>query len=135
MANYNGDVGSYSHSDYTGLKEVWINKVQMGACVTPVAQFSSRNKILVRAMHVWTRSAASGSAASLTVTRSGVTIASKVGASLNATGIYFCVTCTTLNTLSTITEQVGFQLDTGDKGKWDVMYEYQVLYPSTHIGA
>lgn len=136
MANYNGDVGSYSHSDYTGLREVLLNKVQgASASITDFAHFASRNKILIRAAHIFVRSTASGTAGSMHVTRSGVTIASKTMSSLADSGTYHCITCTTLNTLSTITEQIALRMSGNEKGKFDVIYEYQVLYPSTFIGA
>jgi hypothetical protein len=135
-ANYLGDVGTYSHSDYTGLKECFLNKVQMAASLTHAAHFASRNKVLVRAVHVWVRSAASAAGGSLHVTRSEVTIASVTLASATTTGTYHCLTCTTLNTLNTITEVMSLEVSgAADKGKLDVLYEYQVLYPSTFIGA
>lgn len=136
MANYNGDVGSYSHSDYTGLKQAWLNKVQgPAASVTDFAHFSSRNKILIRAAHLFVRSTASNTAGTMFVTRSGVTIATKTMASMADAGTYHCITCTTLNTLSTITELIALRQANNEKGKFDVCYEYQILYPSTLIGA
>lgn len=135
-SNYTGDVGSYSHSDYTGLREIWLNKVQGAvASVTDFAHFASRNKILVKAVHLFVRSTASNTAGSMHVTRSGVTIASKTMSSMADSGTYHCITCTTLNTLSTITEQIAIRASGNEKGKFDVCYEYQVLYPSTHIGS
>lgn len=137
MANYKSgsDVGTYSDVQYTGLREMWMNVVQApAASVTNFAHFASRNKILIRAAHVWLRSAASGTAGSMHVMRSTVTIASKVMSSLADAGTYHCITCTTLNTLSTITEMAALRASGNEKGKFDVMYEYQVLYPATFIG-
>lgn len=136
MANYNGDVGSYSHEDYTGLKEAWINKAQGAASLTDIAHFASRNKVLVRAVHIWVRSACSAATGSAYVTRSAVTIGSVTLASATTVGTYHCITLTTLNTLATITEQMAIRMGAGvDKGEFDVCYEYQILYPSTFIGA
>jgi hypothetical protein len=136
MAEYTGDVNSYSHSDYTGLRQVWLNKVQgAAASVTDFAHFASRNKIIVRAAHIFVRSTASGTAGSMHVTRSGITIASKAMSSLAEAGTYHCITCTTLNTCSTITEQIALRASGNEKGKFDVCYEYQIIYPSSFIGS
>jgi len=136
MANYNGDVGSYSHSDYTGLRECWMNKVSAAqASATDFAHFATRNTVLVRAVHIWLRSACSGTAGSMHVSRSAVTIASKTMASLADAGTYFCFTLTSSNTLHTITEVMALRASGNEKGKFDVLYEYQVLYPSTFIGS
>lgn len=136
MANYNGDVGTYSHEEYTGLNEQWINVATNPGSVTNFAHFGSRNKILIRAAHVFVRSAASAAGGSLHVMRSTVTIASVTLASATTVGTYHCLTCTTLNTLATIAEQVSMR-SSGNSGggKYDVCYEYQVLYPSTFIGS
>jgi len=131
MANYNGDVGTYSHSDYTGLRELWLNRVQCpAASATDFAHFASRNKILVRAAHIWVRSACSATAGSLHVCRSTVTIASKTVASMGDTGTHFCITLTANNTLHTITEVLSLQQSNNEDGEFDVLYEYQVLYPT-----
>jgi hypothetical protein len=137
MAEYNGDIGTYSHPYFTEMKEMWLNKVQGPASVTDFAHFCSRNKVLVRAVHLWLRSDASGTAGSLHVCRSGVTIASKALAGYEVSAEYYaCMTLTTLNTLHTITEIVSLQVSgTADRGKVDVLYEYQILYPATLIGS
>jgi hypothetical protein len=129
------DVDTYSGAQFTGLREVWMNKVQgAAASVTNFAHFASRNKILIRAVHIFVRSTASGTAGSMHVVRDTTTIASKVMSSLADSGTYHCITCTTLNTLSTITEVAALRASGNEKGKFDVMYEYQVLYPATFIG-
>ena len=137
MANYNGDVGSYSHSDYTGLREAFFNRVHFTTSATEYAQFASRNKVLVRAVHVWIRSAMSAAGGSLYVARGTTTIAAVTVVSGTTTGTYHCITCTSLNTLATITDVMGVGCSgaVGGKGDLDIMYEYQVLYPSTLIGA
>ena len=137
MANYpsGSDVGTYSDEQFTGLREVWLNKVQgPAASVTNFAHFASRNKILVRAVHIFARSAASGTAGSMHVVRGTTTIASKTMSSLADAGKYHCITCTTLNTLATITDVVALRASGNEKGKFDVCYEYQVLFPATFIG-
>jgi hypothetical protein len=137
MANYasGSDIGTYSHEDFTGLREVLLNKVQgAAASVTNFAHFASRNKILIRAAHIWARSAASGTAGSMHVVRGTTTIASKAMGSLADAGKYHCITVTTLNTLATITDVIALRASGNEKGKFDVLYEYQVLYPATFIG-
>lgn len=129
MADYNGQVGTYSHSDYTGLREHWLNMVNISATSnTAFAHFASRNKILVRAVHVWTRSSGSG-AGSLEVYRGG-SIAAKLTTPSMQAGHYYCVTLTADNTAETITTVFSLRRTTGDKGDVDVLYEYQVLYPT-----
>lgn len=137
MANYasGSDIGTYSHEDFTGLREVLLNVVQApAASVTNFAHFASRNKILIRAAHIWSRSAASGTAGSMHVVRGTTTIASTTLSSLSDVGDYRCITCTTLNTLATITDIIALRMSGNEKGKFDVLYEYQILYPATFIG-
>ena len=135
MANYNGDVGTYSQDYFTELKECWLNKVQGPASATDFAHFAARNKVLIRAVHIWCRSAASGTAGSLHFVRSTVTIASKTISSMSL-GVAMSLTLTATNTLHTITEIASLRVTgAADKGKWDVLYEYQVLYPATLIGS
>ena len=133
MANYQGEIGAYDHPYFQILFERAFTKVQGPASATDFAHFMSRNKVLLRAVHVWMRSAASSTAGTLHFTRSAVTIASKTVTSASV-GYSICITLTTNNTLSTITE-VGALRMTGaaDQGKWDVLWEYQVLYPSADM--
>jgi hypothetical protein len=135
MANYSGQIGSYDHPFFTMLHERYENAVQGPASATDFAHFRSRNKILLRAVHVWLRSNASATSGSLHFTRSAVTIASKTVAEASVTGAYsLCITLTTNNTLHTITEFGAIRMTgAADKGKWDVLWEYQVLYPSASL--
>lgn len=133
MANYT-DVESYSHSDYTGLQQTWMNRVQGPASVTNFAHFGTRNKVLVRAVHVFVRSAASAAGGSLHVMRSTVTIKSLTVASATTAGTYHCFTLSSLNTLHTIGEQMALRVSGAcDKGEFDVCYEYQILYPQDSL--
>jgi hypothetical protein len=49
-------------------------------------------------------------------------------------GFSACITLTGSNTLSTITEVMALRLKGLDKGQWDVLWEYDVVYPATKIG-
>ena len=136
MANYNGDVGTYSEPQYTGLREVWMNMVKGGESTVHVAHFASRNKILVRALHLWVRSACTAAGGSIQVSRDTTSIAGKGATSMTTVGTYHCITLTTLNTLATITEVISMETNgTCGGGDFDIMYEYQVLYPATFIGS
>lgn len=129
------NIKDYDNPQFSVLREARYAAVQGPASTTDFAYFRSRNMVLIKAVHVNMRSAASGTAGSLHFTRSAVTIASKTvsSASVNYSAV---ITLTTNNTLHTISE-VGALRMTGaaDKGKWDVIYEYQVLSPATIIGS
>ena len=132
---YKNAVGKYSDANFTILREQLLNHVQGPASATDFAHFASRNIVIVRAVHVWVRSACSATAGSLHFCRSSVTITSKTVASMGDAGTYYCITLTTNNTLHTITEVASLRVSGAcDKGEFDVLYEYQVIYPSTHIG-
>jgi len=133
MANYQGEIGAYDHPYFQILFERFQNNLQGPVSATDFAHFMSRNKVLLRAVHVWMRSAASGTAGTLHFTRSAVTLASKTVASASV-GYYACITLTADNTLHTITEVAALRMTgAADKGKWDVLWEYQVLYPSAEL--
>lgn len=124
----------YDDPNFTVLREQRFCAVQGPASATDFAHFRSRNKVLIRSVHVVMRSAASGTAGSLHFTRSAVTIASKT-VSAASVGYSMVITLTTNNTLATITEVAAIRMTgAADKGKWDVLYEYQILPPMTMIG-
>lgn len=134
MADYTGNVQTYSHSDYSGLREQWMNMVVVGATSgTAFAHFASRNKIIVRAVHIWARSAMSATAGTLAVYR-GASAAKKITlTSMADAGKYFCATLTADNTADTITTVFSLKTESTEKGDWDVLYEYQVLYPGADL--
>ena len=133
---YNNQLEGYTHPIYSELHECRMNKVQGPASATDFAHFRSRNIVILRAVHAVIRSAASAAGGSLHFTRSGVTLFSKTIVSATSAGSLFTITLTSSNTLHTITE-VGALRVTGaaDKGKWDVLWEYDVVYPATKIGS
>lgn len=133
---YNNELESYTHPQYTELHEARMCAVQGPASVTDFAHFRSRNIVILRAVHAVLKSAASAAAGSLHVTRSGITIATKTIVSATSAGSLFTITLTSSNTLHTITEVGALRVSgAADKGKWDVLWEYDVVYPATKIGS
>ena len=133
---YNNELEGYTHPIYSELHECRMNKVQGPASVTDFAHFRSRNIVILRAVHAVLRSAASAAAGSLHFTRSGVTLFSKTILSATSAGSLFTITLTSSNTLHTITEVGALRVSgAADKGKWDVLWEYDVIYPATKIGS
>ena len=123
------DTTAYDHPHFTISRESRMAAVQGPASAVDFAHFRSRNKVLLRAIHVNLRSAGS-----LHYTRSAVTLASKTISSASV-GYSAVLTLTTNNTLHTISEVAAIRITgAADKGKWDVLYEYDILYPSTHLG-
>lgn len=139
---YNNELEGYSHPVYTKLHEARLCKVQGPVSLLDFAHFRSRNTVIVRAVHLNIRSMCSAASAATNlatagtvfVTRSAVTIATLAVAG-GVTGYSGCITLTTNNTLATITEVMAIRLKGFDKGQWDVIYEYDVVYPATKIGS
>ncbi len=135
----NNQLEGYSHPQYTILHECLFNKVAVAATSTNYAHFRSRNKVIVRAVHFALRSNASATSGTLKIFRSAVSIGKAITPSHVSTGGAEYVTTATLvssNTLNTITEYMSFQAQGGlNLGKWDVLYEYDVVYPATKIGS
>ena len=134
--NYSGDVGSYSHSHFTELKQAVMSVEGAPTTAIAFACFASRNKVIVNRVYVRCISSPSGTAGTLCVQHYGTSgtaatlqamTASAVSAGWNTTFSF------TAKTLETITEYLGL-VSTGavDKGNWLVIYEYQVLFPATY---
>ncbi len=125
----------YDDPNYTVLRETRYQGVQGPASLTDFAHFFSRNKVLVRCVIARLKSAASAAGGSLHVARSAVTIASKVLTSATSAGSLQIFTLASLNTLHTITEMMSLRVSgAADKGKWDVIYEYDILPFATKLG-
>ena len=142
---YNNELEGYSHPVYTRLNESRMCGLQGPVSLTDFAHFRSRNTVIVRAVHIKQVSVCSApstatnfpSAGTIFVTRSAVTTKTLAVGSLNAggTGASYCITLVSANTLHTITEVMALRLKTLDKGEWDVLWEYDVIYPATKIGS
>jgi hypothetical protein len=135
----NNELEGYSHPQYTMLHECLYNKVAVAATATTYGHFRSRNKVIVRAIHFALRSNCSSTSGTLKAMRSTASIGFAITPSHVSTGgaeYVTTITLTSSNTLNTITEYMGFQAQGGlNLGKWDVLYEYDVVYPATKIGA
>lgn len=138
MAN-NNQLEGYSHPIYTTTHECRFTKVQGPTSTLAFAHFRSRNKVIVRAVHAIVVSICSAGGGSLGVQRdtTSLTFRTLVSAnSLGATGNSVCMTLTSSNTLNTITEVMSLVVTgAADRGKWDVIWEYDVVYPATKIGS
>lgn len=132
----NNQLDGYSHPTYTALHESRMSNVQGPVSTTDFAHFRSRNTVIVRAVHVYMRSAASTtlSLGSLHVTRNGTTIKGATWAA-SAAGASILMTLASSNTLVTITDYAAIRLVGFDVGQYDVLWEYDVVYPATKIGS
>ena len=128
----------FDHPQFTIIREARFSAVQGPAEEVTYAQFRSRSKCLLRFVHITCTSNPSATTQSIHVVRSGATIASKTWTHVSAGGAEnsMLITLTTLNTLHTITEVAGVECSgAGGLGKWDLLYEYQMLPPYTIIGS
>ncbi|MDY6893896.1 MAG: hypothetical protein SVO01_00535 [Thermotogota bacterium] len=124
----------YDDPHYNIMREARYSSVQGPVSATDFAHFRSRSKVLLHAVHVKMMSAASGTAGSLHYTRSAATLVSKTVSSASV-GFSMCITLTTNNTLHTISEIAAIRMTgAADKGKWDVIWEYEILPFSTILG-
>ena len=131
MAN-NDIAQNYDHPQFSIVYETRYLNAQAGASTAAFAHFRSRNKVLLRAVHAIVKSAASAAGGSLHYLRSAATLASKTIVSATSVGYSLCITLTGNNTLHTITEVAALAVSgAADKGKWDVIWEYEILYPGT----
>lgn len=134
----NNEIEGYSHPMYTKLHECLFSNVVVDATSTNYAHFRSRNKVIVRAVSFALRSVCAASTGTLAILRSGVTIAHATCSHVHTDsgGFATTITLTSLNTLATITEVMTFMASGGlNQGDWDVLWEYDVVYPATKIGS
>ena len=140
MADQTTLISKYDDANFKVIREARLDKCQAGVSLVDFAHFYCRNKVLVRAVHARLHSAASVAAGSLVVVRSrtgsAATIQTKSLLSATSAGSISSITLSSLNTLGSINDYIALRLKGNDKGKWDVVYEYQVLPPSmTAIGS
>ena len=134
MANYNGDVGSYSHSYFTG-EEQYFTRTAFTSSNTDYAHFAARNKVLVRSVSIECKSNPSTTIGTLKLyrTQGGSAAAIKTLTLANVSaGWLTTFTLTASNTLDTITSFMSTRIETNDKGDWHVIYSYQVLFPADY---
>ena len=127
---------SYDHPNFIITREDRQNLVQSpSASLTDFALFRTRNKCIVTAVTVHCRSLPSAITSwSLQVMRTGATgtsthtIAAKTITSFSVTGdLSAVITLTSSNTLATLGAYFSLELDSTEKGKFDVVWEYQFL--------
>jgi len=134
MADVNVD-NEYDDENYTIIREAHLNAVQSpAASLTDFAHFRCRNKCIVTHVTVsMTSLPSSNTAWSLQVMRNGATTLAfhlATSFSVNATvaslqQVEF--TLTTLNTLVSVGNYISLELDSTEKGKFDVVYQYQYI--------
>ena len=128
----------YDDCNFQLLRESRLNSVQGPASTVAFAHFQSRNKSVVRAVHVRLASAASAAGGSIHVARllngpsntSLQTLKTMTMVSATSAGTQWSYTLTTNHTLASLSDKIVL-VTTGacDKGKFDVTYEYQLLTP------
>lgn len=128
-------VGSYSHSYFTTQQETYMgNVVAAQASATAWGHFRSRNKVIVSRVSLVCRSTPSATAGSLHV------VYLDTGGSVNTLKTLTLASCTlgwattlsfTGKTLSTLTEAIALIQQNTEKGDFDLVYEYQVLFDAS----
>lgn len=131
-------VDRYDDANFTILRQANVPSAQAGVSLVDFAHFRCRNKCIVHAVNFRIQSAASAAAGSLVAVRcrntpsnsSVQTINSYSLVSATSAGSLGTITLASLNTLTSISDYIALRLKSNDKGKWDVVYEYQLLPPT-----
>ena len=122
--------GRYDHPSFTVVRERAFSKVQSpSASLTDFAHFRSRNKCIVSAVTVHCLSLPSAATTwSINVMRGATTIGTYAVTSFSVVGdLSATITLASLNTLTSAGMSVSLELDTTEKGKFDVLWEYRIL--------
>jgi len=134
--NYSGDVGSYSHSYFTsGMQERLTNIAGATASLAAWARFRARNKVLVSGVSLVNISAPTLTSGSLNVIfyDTGATATTLKSLTISSCSAGWATALTfTGKTLETLTQYIALTFTANEKGDWDVLYDYQVLYPDTY---
>ncbi len=139
----NNQLEGYSHPMYSELHEHRICRIAGPVSLTDFAHFRTRNTVIVRAVHLYCRSAPSSASAattpitsgSLFITRAGTTIRTTVTLAGVVATYSLCVTLVSSNTLTSMGDYAAVRIKGMDGGEWDVLWEYDVIYPATKIGS
>lgn len=127
-------IETYDNPNFSIIRESRLNAVQSpSASLTDFAHFRCRNKCIVKTVTVHCKSLPSAITTwSLQVMRGASTIAAKTISSFSVVGdLSAIITLTSSNTLNSAGESINLELDSTEKGKFDVIYEYQILPPAT----
>lgn len=119
---------SYDHPHYTVVRQQIIEGPGAAASGVDFCVFRCRTKAVVKYVHVKCISAPSVASGSIEITHTGSNnkVHTVSTASLVA-GASYSYTMVSGNTLATITDTYAIQLLGTEKGKWSVLYEYEVL--------
>ena len=120
----------YDHPRFTTLREAHMPAVQApAASLTDFAHFRSKNKCIVTHVLVHCKSLPSAATSwSLQVMRGATTIAAKTISSFSVVGdMSALIPITADNTLLSAGESIALEMDGTEKGKFDVVWEYQML--------
>lgn len=126
----------YDDPNFTIIRECRLNDEQSpSASLTDFAHFRSRNKCIVKSVTVHCSSLPSAITTwSLQVMRGSTTIGAKTITSFSVVGdLSATITLVSSNTLLSASETISLELDSTEKGKFDVIWEYQLL-PSLTVG-
>ena len=122
---------SYDHPTFLVTQQDTMPLVQAPATsLTDFALFRCRNKCIVTSVTVTCRSLPSAiTTFSLQVMRGATTIAAATITSFSVVGNLAgkVITLVSSNTLATSTETVSLELDSTEKGKFDVIWEYRLI--------
>jgi len=124
----------YDDPNFVVVRTVNMAAVQSpSASLTDFAHFRCRNKCIVKAVTVHCKSLPSAITTwSLQVMRGATTIGAKTVSSFSVVGnLSATITLASSNTLSSAGESISLELDSTEKGKFDVIWEFQLLPPAT----
>lgn len=123
-------LGKYDDPNFTVIRETRYNRAQSpAASLTDFAAFKCRNKCIVKAVTVHCASLPSAATTwSLQVMRGASTIGAKTVSSFSVVDdLSATITLASSNTLASIGATAALQLDSTEKGKFNVLWEYQLL--------
>ncbi len=127
--------GTYDDPNLLIVREARMNQVQSpSASLTDFAVFRCRNKCIVKTVCVHCTSLPSAITTwSLQIMRGTSTIATKTITAFSVVGdLSAIITLISSNTLTSLGEYFGVELDSTEKGKFNVIWEYQILPGATY---
>jgi hypothetical protein len=132
--NYSGQLDSYSHPYYTMLhKDASYNAAAGAASGTAWGYFRSRNKVLVSRVSIVCRSTPSATNGTLKVFQNdtaGTALATVKTLTVSQCSAGWATSLSwTAVTLETLTQYMSMKFENNEKGKFDIIYEYQICYP------
>lgn len=136
------NISRYDDANFTIIRQANVpGQAQAPVSLTDFAHFQCRNRCIVHAVNFRLKSAASVAGGSLVAVRcrntpsnsSVQTIASYSLISATSAGSLGTITLASLNTLESLSDYIAVRLKSNDKGKWDIVYEYQLLPSATKI--